>query len=357
MQSFILQNSYTCNAANLSGNVSYWTGAPVCKQVNFTFNARLENGSCSVAQVFVVPANVSSLIVELHGASGGAGSGDVRDWGNYLLGTATTSGNLPGVGGRGGRLIGSFTVTPGSRFYIFVGCKGGNAAPNCTAGGGGGGSTDIRLNSEFVTTNNPSSRLLVAGGGGGGGGSDDPCLTITLPSSNQCNGGNGGDGGSKTGGQGGVGSAGEFGGGGGSQLNFGAGGSGDVSGQSGGIGDAAAGTASPADGGDAGQNSDIITKTSGGGGYGAILNTGGAPGSNYFCKPTGPAGGGGGGSGYNGGGGGGSESSGDAAGGGGGGSSYWPPLGPPYNFQKTIDDLGQASTLYGGDGFVFIVTR
>jgi len=109
------------------------------------------------AQIFTVPACVSSITMKAFGAQGANGGG--------------TDG---GIGGKGAFLKGTLSVNAGDQFTITVGGTGtgniagfngggagGNAGPN-GRGGGGGGATVI--NSAGVGD------LLIAGGGGGGGG-------------------------------------------------------------------------------------------------------------------------------------------------------------------------------------------
>ena len=78
------------------------------------------------------------------------------------------------VGGKGGRVQATMSVTPGQVLNIYVGGKGdnyGNGGYNGGGGravspayrsGGGGGATDIRIGGSAL-----SDRVLVAGGGGG----------------------------------------------------------------------------------------------------------------------------------------------------------------------------------------------
>ncbi|MEW6470323.1 MAG: T9SS type A sorting domain-containing protein, partial [Bacteroidota bacterium] len=117
-------------------------------------------------QSFTVPAFVTSVTVDVKGASGGQG-----------MPPATHA------GGKGGRVQATFPVNPGDILYIYVGGVGADGAPPTTAGaggfngggnaamssttyagGGGGGASDIRLNGTAL-----NDRIVVAGGGGGGG--------------------------------------------------------------------------------------------------------------------------------------------------------------------------------------------
>ena len=109
-------------------------------------------------QTFVVPAGVTSVDVDATGGKGGDGT--------------------TGVGGNGGRIQTTITVTPGQTMYVYVGGAGGSfnnvggyngGANNPTTGfptnvGGGGGASDIRLGGAAL-----SNRAAVAGGGGAGG--------------------------------------------------------------------------------------------------------------------------------------------------------------------------------------------
>ncbi|VVB78204.1 Concanavalin A-like lectin/glucanases superfamily protein [uncultured archaeon] len=95
-------------------------------------------------QYWTVPFT-GTYIIETVGASGGNGS--------------TTS--YPG--GRGARMVGTFSLTAGQILKIIVGQVGTTSANS--AGGGGGGSF------VALSENTP---LIVAGGGGGGGGNSNP---------------------------------------------------------------------------------------------------------------------------------------------------------------------------------------
>lgn len=99
-------------------------------------------------QSFTVPPCVTSLTIEARGAQGGDNV------------------SLIDQGGKGAKMVGTFTSTPGQVINIIVGQRGynntgGNAANG--AGGGGGGS--------FVWLNGSTTPMIVAGGGGGS------CLT------------------------------------------------------------------------------------------------------------------------------------------------------------------------------------
>jgi hypothetical protein len=99
------------------------------RQFNFT----------GTAQSFDVPAGITSLQVDVVGASG--------------IGPAGIPGLTPGAGGR---VQATLPVTPGETLTIMVGGGFFNGAA-----GNGGGASDIRRG---------STRLIVAGGGGGTGG-------------------------------------------------------------------------------------------------------------------------------------------------------------------------------------------
>jgi hypothetical protein len=105
-------------------------------------------------QIFTVPAGITSITVDLRGASGGGQVGN---------------------GGAGGKIVTTMAVTPGQQFYVVVGGGGVVATTNVIPGGyngggsslnmgsSGGGATDLRIGGTSVTD-----RVLVAGGGGGG---------------------------------------------------------------------------------------------------------------------------------------------------------------------------------------------
>jgi len=138
-------------------------------------------------QVFVVPENISSIDLEVFGASSS----------NYLLYFGNSqNGGSPGLGGQ---LECSISVTPGDSLHVYVGGQGlvscatgtawnfGNGGCHQNAGGwngggdilmstdaseyvgnpngpgwAGGGASDIRLNGNSL-----SDRIVVSGGGGG----------------------------------------------------------------------------------------------------------------------------------------------------------------------------------------------
>ena len=106
-------------------------------------------------QNWTVPAGVTSLSFTAEGAQGGSGTAGY------------------GVGGLGGRVQGSLSVTPGQALSIYVGqmplsniggFNGGGNGANNTYGRGGGGATDIRIGGVAL-----ANRVVVAAGGGGGG--------------------------------------------------------------------------------------------------------------------------------------------------------------------------------------------
>ena len=112
------------------------------------------------AQQWVVPTNVTSIDIRAWGAQGQSNAGGV-------------------LGGLGGYIAGSFSVTAGDVLNIFVGGGGvistaggwngggdaGLVGATAALGGGGGGATDIRLNGVELFD-----RIVVAAGGGGAGG-------------------------------------------------------------------------------------------------------------------------------------------------------------------------------------------
>ena len=116
-----LSQSSTSNlAVNLTTSVTYLA------------NGTGQNG---YLQTFIVPAGVTSIDIEAWGAQGGSYTG------------------YPG--GKGARMKGTFTVTPGHVLKILVGQQGNG--PGIDGGGGGGTFVADYLNSP----------LLIAGGGGG----------------------------------------------------------------------------------------------------------------------------------------------------------------------------------------------
>ncbi len=222
-------------------------------------------------QTFTVPPGVTSITIDAKGAQGGNTNG-----------------------GKGARMIGTFTVTPGENIGIAVGQQGivNNCGGGGASGGGGGGTFAWRVAS--------STQPLIAAGGGGGGNmnwSGLPCTfgldAVTTVDGTQGSGSTSALGG--TGGNGGFGNA---------PSGTGSGGGGWLS---------------------AGQNSTYGSGCTGG--LGPFSFTGGSGASVFGPGGEGGFGGGGGavcgcggGGGYSGGGGGGGEGSQCRSGGGGGGS-------------------------------------
>ena len=119
-------------------------------------------------QTWTVPPTVSSVTVDLAGASGG----DLNGPGYHGS----------GYSGEGGRVQATLSVTPGATLHVYVGGAGQSAvACSCMSGGGGwnggggspvddgdygggGGATDIRIGGTDL-----AHRVIVGGGGGGAG--------------------------------------------------------------------------------------------------------------------------------------------------------------------------------------------
>ncbi|MFC4233209.1 glycine-rich protein [Parasediminibacterium paludis] len=117
-------------------------------------------------QTYTVPAGVTTITVDVRGASGGV---------PYKNGVS-----FPAGAGKGGRVVATVSVTPGEVLNIYVGGKGNDGTSSTTAGnggfngggngsdaynvgaGGGGGASDIRRGGTGL-----SNRIVVAGGGGG----------------------------------------------------------------------------------------------------------------------------------------------------------------------------------------------
>lgn len=104
-------------------------------------------------QIYVVPAGITSIAVDVRGSQGSDGT--------------------EAIGGQGGAVSATIAVTPGEVLQVMVGGRGGF---NGGGYGGGGGASDIR-SPAFNTVSSCAyqlscglaERLLVAGGGGGAG--------------------------------------------------------------------------------------------------------------------------------------------------------------------------------------------
>ncbi len=107
-------------------------------------------------QTFVVPQGITKIKIDARGAQG-----------------QSAIYNQPGtkpddLGGKGGRVIAEYPVTPGQTIYIMVGgsngYNGGGTGGGSIAQPNGGGASDIRIGGNAL-----ANRVIVAGGGGGGG--------------------------------------------------------------------------------------------------------------------------------------------------------------------------------------------
>lgn len=160
-----------------------------------TMSQTFETGENS----FVVPVGVTSIDVSLSGAQGGARSSDEAI--------------NPGTGGKGGRITGQITVSPGETLTVQVGEKGADqSAWGAYPDGGAGG----YAGQVFDPTNYNNWFYWWRLNGSGGGGSSRILRGETLLA---IAGGGGGAGEQSNGGDGGV-----TGGNGGEDSNFGAGG-------------------------------------------------------------------------------------------------------------------------------------
>ncbi|MFH0888660.1 MAG: glycine rich domain-containing protein, partial [Planctomycetota bacterium] len=257
---------YRAFATNSAGTgygsyVSFTTAAATTTTFNYTGGT----------QSFTVPANITSITVDVYGAQGGNGQS--------------------GAGGYGARMQARFTVTPGWVFDVRVG---GAGIQSTSYGGSGGGG------SYFVLTTGGTTAYLIAGGGGGGGYNGAGAGVAGTTSTSGTVGGGTGGGAGGTGGTGGNGGTSTYpGAGGGGYSSNGTNGSGSYYGYGG---------TSYAGGGAGGA---------GNASYGAAGGFGGGGG----CSVCG-----GGGGGYSGGGGGAQDNPYSV---GGGGGSYSNPVGTP----------------------------
>jgi hypothetical protein len=251
-------------------------------------------------QIFIVPAGVKKVMITADGASG-------ADYGEYL-------------GGRGGLIRATVSVTPDEALAIVVGASGGHGGFNGGGRGGGsgsyaasagGGASDVRIYDS-------GRRLVEAGGGGGAGaasGYSSYCSGLTCtpnPSLRISNrDASGGDGGGGKGAKGRTGSSSSY--------------DDEVLGGDGGAGGA------QATGGNGGKGGGGSGSCSGGAGTNGTRYKGGTGGGGCF------AGGGGGGGGHYGG------------GGGGGGDSL---CGPTYYGEFTYCTWGGGGGGGGGSSFI-----
>ena len=262
-------NSTNLTAGGLTGVTYYWYSDAACTNLVYTgasfttpalsntttyYVKAVKSSSWEeetpftytrAVQTYNVPANASSVKLEVWGAQGGDAT----------------------YGGKGGYSVGTLNNLNGiSNLYVYVGQQPTSTTGGWNGGGGyssygssGGGATDISLhNNTYNTINHYNDRIIVAGGGGGKG------YSSTY----------GGYGGGLNGGAGGSGSA-TSGGAGASQTsggNSGTGGSG--SGYAGGYGAASTNNSHNGGGGGGGWYG-------GGSGVGSSTDAGGGGGSGY----------------------------------------------------------------------------
>ncbi len=131
------------NSCSATSSMTYTAGGAGS---TVTFN-NTSTGQSGTMQSWTVPSGVTCAIIEVWGAEGGSGN------------KSYSASNQ--LGGKGARMKGIFSVTPGQVLKILVGQRGSHGDGGCgsTDAGGGGGS--------FVTdaSNTP---MIIAGGGGGG---------------------------------------------------------------------------------------------------------------------------------------------------------------------------------------------
>jgi hypothetical protein len=218
--------------------------------VNFTYTG--------AEQTWVVPAGITSIVVDARGASG----------------NITGAGDSPGAGAR---VVAKLAVTPGETLRINVG-----GATGFNGGGtgfaSGGGATDIRQGGAALTD-----RKITAGGGGGGSKGAGEAQSPGGAAGAQ-DGANGGDSALAEGGKGATtgagGNGGSAGGGGGAAGGNGASGTGG-NGATGGGRTSGGGGGGGLYGGGGGQAA-VNTFASGGGGGGGSSGISGATEAQYF---------------------------------------------------------------------------
>jgi len=159
-------------------------------------NAQTVTFTCpTTTTTWTVPSGVTSVLVDVVGATGGRNSVDAVPFAGYTL---------VHRGGNGARVQATLAVTPGQVLNIYVGgapaaavistttaggFNGGGSGPFAPsasltpgiAAGGGGGASDIRIGGTAL-----ANRVIVAGGGGGAGGNHP------TPPNNDDRGGDGG---------------------------------------------------------------------------------------------------------------------------------------------------------------------
>lgn len=219
-------------------------------------------------QTWVVPAGITSIQVDARGAQGGNSSGIYT--------------SIICLGGKGGRVQSTLSVTPGETIYIVVagaGSSSGSGGYGGAAGGNGGGNGAGGGGGCSWVWASTSGNTIYANGGGGAGGNNNTGSNLGGNGGSTGSGSNGSGGGGGSGGGQGSTSGGTGGTGGGGGIGGSKGGDGN-SGYQGGGGNGGAGTNSLCGG--------------GGGGGGGYYNGGGGGGGGYTLTSYYGGGGGGG---------------------------------------------------------------
>lgn len=132
---------------------------PVCGGTLAQITCTVSLAYSGAPQLWTAPPGVTQATFDLYGAEG-----ERTSIGNYYI-----------AAGKGGRVLATLAITPGTTYQLLVGGQngfnGGGAAGygRPLSGGNGGGATDLRQRPFRL-----ADRLLVAGGGGGAGAGQPP---------------------------------------------------------------------------------------------------------------------------------------------------------------------------------------
>ena len=156
---YYIESASCTNGYTISG-LTTGTSATGSQTITINNNSNAQGSTCTIKTAALCPYNIGQTWN--YGYTGGSQSFSTPCAGTYKLETWGAQGGNYGslLGGKGGSMTGTFTLSKGEALTIVTGGQNGyNSGGGATAYGVGGGMTYINSNTKGT--------LLIAGGGGG----------------------------------------------------------------------------------------------------------------------------------------------------------------------------------------------